>query len=148
MNTIETKLFCSSSSNFVDMLTIVRGWAPYFGIQRSKVMVMNGIIDKCMVFKNAALWNVWLLIYTMYVYQQRLPIKNLLQILMYWSLTCCKKLGNNTFCRTWVKFFYNAESNNDLKRNNVLPEIYLIICEIFQVKNGWFRTFCILKGHF
>ena len=38
--------------------------------------------------------------------------------------------------------------STDLQRNNVLPEIYIIICEIFQVKNGWFRTFCILKGHF
>ena len=37
-------------------------------------------------------------------------IKNLLQVIMYASLSFCNKLRNNTFCHTKVKYFYNAES--------------------------------------
>ena len=36
--------------------------------------------------------------------------------------------------------------STDLLRNNALSETYLI-CEIFLVKNRWFRNFCILMGH-
>ena len=36
--------------------------------------------------------------------------------------------------------------STDLQINNVLQEIYLIICEIFEVKNGDFELFAFLRG--
>ena len=36
--------------------------------------------------------------------------KKVLQVIMYSSLTCCKKLHNNTFRGTEIKYYYNAES--------------------------------------
>ena len=48
-------------------------------------------------------------------------------------------MRNNTFCRTELKYFFNAESN--YQRNDAYAEIYLIICEIFRLKMGDFELF-------
>ena len=58
---------------------------------------------------------------------------------------CCKLLCTqasrvakmrNTFCRTELKYFHNAESKYRSLKNNALSETYLIIWEISYVKNG------------
>ena len=38
--------------------------------------------------------------------------KKVLQVIMYSSLTCCKKMRINTFCQTELKYFYNEVSKN------------------------------------
>ena len=48
---------------------------------------------------------------------------------------------HNTFCRTELKYFHNAESKYRSLKNNALSEIDLIIWEIFMLKMGDFELF-------
>ena len=53
MNQKQTKVFCASSSNLADMLTMVKHID--FGGHSSKVKARMGIIDKCWVRRDATL---------------------------------------------------------------------------------------------